>query len=174
MHEAVQNAINDQINAELTASYAYLSMSAHCDHTNFPGCAHWLRLQSQEEYAHAMKLLDFMLDRHWKVQLKPIAGPAVEFGSLIDVFELAYKQELHTSRQIDNLYGLAHEHKSFAALPLLEWFLTEQVEEEKTARQVLHKFTLVKGDPPSLLELDRELGSRSAGADAAGAKAADA
>jgi ferritin len=160
MNELVQNAINDQINAELSASYAYLAMSTHCEHIDFPGCAQWLRIQSQEEYAHAMKLLDFMLARHCKVALKSIPGPAAEYGAIQEVFETAYRQEQQTSRQIDALYGLAHEHKTYAALPLLEWFLTEQIEEEKSARQIVAKFHLVNGDPPSLLEIDRELGQR--------------
>jgi ferritin len=161
VNEPVQKAINEQINAELMASYAYLAMSAYCEHMNFPGCARWLRLQSSEEYGHAMKLLDFMLDRHCRVELKPIQGPQVDFPSVQDVFETAFRHEQHTSRQIDSLYALAHEQKAFAALPQLEWFLTEQVEEEKSARQIVARFQLVKGDPASLLEIDRDLGTRS-------------
>jgi ferritin len=161
MNDHVQKAINEQINAELMASYVYLAMSAYCEHINFPGCARWLRLQSTEEYNHAMKLFDFMLDRNCRVELKPLQGPRIEFASLQEVFETAYSQEQHTSRQIDNLYSLAHEQKAYAALPQLEWFLTEQVEEEKTARQIVGKFQLVQGDPASLLEIDRDLGSRA-------------
>jgi ferritin len=160
MNETVQRVINDQINVELSASYAYLAMSAYCEHINFPGCARWLRVQSSEEYGHAMKLLDFMLDRHCRVELKPIAGPKTEFGSIQEVFEIAYRQEQLTSRQIDNLYAVAHEQKAFQVLPEVEWFLTEQVEEEKSARQIVAKFELVKGDPASLLEIDRDLGAR--------------
>jgi ferritin len=160
MNELVEKAINEQINAEMMASYSYLAMSAYCEYTNFPGCARWLRLQSQEEQAHAMRLLDFMLDRHCKVELKAIQGPPVDFKSVQEVFETAYKQEQQTSRQIDNLYAVAHQEKAYQVLPLLEWFLTEQVEEEKSARQIVAKYQLVKGDPASLLEIDRELGSR--------------
>jgi ferritin len=163
MNDQVQNAINEQINAELKASYTYLAMSAYCEHVNFPGCAKWLRTQSTEEYGHAMKLLDFMLDRHCRIELKAIEGPKMEFSSIQDVFETAFKHEQQVSRQIDNLYSLAHEQKAFAALPQLEWFLTEQVEEEKTARQIVAKFQLVKGDPASLLEIDRDLGTRTPG-----------
>ncbi len=165
MNDLVQKAINDQINAELLASYTYLAMALHCEHLNFPGCSKWLRMQSAEEYGHAMKLLDFMLDRHCRVDLRAIQQPQSDYDSLQDVFETAFEQEQHTSRLIDNLYALAHEQKAYAALPQLEWFLTEQVEEEKTSRQILAKFRLVQGDPASLLEIDRELGSR--GPDAA-------
>jgi ferritin len=160
MNQLVQDAITEQINAELTASYVYLAMSAHCENMNFPGCARWLRLQSDEERMHAMKLFDFMLDRHCPVQLKTIAGPKTDFASLQEVFEQAFEQEQRTSAQIDHLYALAHEQRAFAALPQLEWFLTEQVEEEKMARQIVAKFHLVKGDPASLLEIDRDLGAR--------------
>jgi ferritin len=161
MTESVQKAINDQINAELMASYAYLAMSAHCEHANFPGCARWLRLQSQEEYTHAMKLFDFMLDRHCRVDLKPLAQPKTEFTSITEVFEVTFEQEKHTSRQIEALYELSYKEKAYAALVQLEWFLTEQVEEEKSARQILAKFHLVREDPASLLEIDRELGART-------------
>jgi ferritin len=163
MNDHVQKAINEQINAELMASYAYLAMSAYCEHVNFPGCAKWLRMQSQEEHAHAMKLFDFMLDRHCRVELTAINGPRTDFGSVQEVFESAFRQEQHTSHQIDNLYALAHQQQAYAALPQLEWFLTEQVEEEKTARQIVAKFQLVNGDPASLLEIDRDLGSRTTG-----------
>ena len=161
MNELVQKAINEQINAELMASYTYLAMALHCDHLNFPGCARWLRLQSAEEYSHAMKLVDFMLDRHCRVNLTTIKEPQSDFESLQEVFEITFEQEQQTSRLIDNLYSLAHEQKAYAALPQLEWFLTEQVEEEKTARQILAKFRLVQNDPASLLEIDRELGGRA-------------
>jgi ferritin len=163
MNERVAQAINDQINAELMASYSYLAMSAYCEYTNFPGCARWLRLQSQEEHTHAMKLIDFMLDRHSRVELNAIQGPQGEFPSIQDVFEYALRQEQQTSAQIDNLYAIAHQEKAYQVLPLLEWFLTEQVEEEKSARQIVAKYQLVKGDPASLLEIDRELGARVPG-----------
>jgi ferritin len=167
MNPVVQNAITEQINAELTASYVYLAMSAYCENMNFPGCARWLRLQSEEERTHAMKLFDFMLDRHCRVELKSIAAPQADFASLQEVFEQAFDQEQRTSSQIDHLYALAHEQKAFAALPQLEWFLTEQVEEEKMARQIVAKFHLVKGDPASLLEIDRDLGARTPAAEEA-------
>jgi ferritin len=161
MNEPVQKGINDQINAELMASYVYLAMSAYCEQANFPGCARWLRLQSQEEYGHAMKLFDFMLDRDCRVELKPLAGPKVDYASIAEVFEVAFEQEKLTSRQIEALYELSYKEKAYAALVQLEWFLTEQVEEEKSARRIVSKFQMVKGDPASLLEIDRELGARA-------------
>jgi ferritin len=161
MSQTVQDAINRQINSELSASYSYLAMSAYCESRNFPGCARWLRLQSQEEHGHALRLLDFLLARNGKVDLKGVSGQATEYPSIAAVFDAALKQEAEVSGQIDALYELAFREKSFSALAQLNWFLTEQVEEEKTARQIVAKFQLVGNDPASLLDLDRELGSRT-------------
>ena len=162
--QTVQDAINVQINNELNASYSYLAMSAFCERQNFRGCARWLRLQSQEEYGHSMKLFDFLLARNGTVRLKAVPEPMVDFSSIARVFELALEQEESVSGQIDSLYELAFKERSFAALVELQWFLTEQVEEEKTAREIVAKFHLLRDDPAALLDLDRELGSRSVGA----------
>ena len=160
LSQVMQGAINEQINNELFASYSYLSMSAWCEHQQFTGAAHWMRMQSDEERAHALKLHDFLLARNGRVVMQPIAQPTVDFESVAQVFEKALAQEQEVTQQIDKLYELAFKEKAFAALVELEWFITEQVEEEKTAREIVHKFNLVKDDPASLLDLDRELGDR--------------
>jgi ferritin len=165
----VQDAINDQINNEFEAWYSYLAMSSYCQHQNFLGCAHWLRLQSTEEHGHAMRLLDFLLARDGAVRLKAVAEPPVQFPSIAAVFEQALKQEQQVTKQIDHLYELALKEKAFAALVQLQWFITEQVEEEKTAREIVAKFHLLKNDPAALLDLDRELGGRVPAASAAAA-----
>ncbi len=161
MSPVVHEAINRQINAELGASYSYLAMSAFCARQAFNGCAHWLRLQSQEEYGHAMKLYDFLIARDGTVELKAMAEPRATYESIAAVFESALLQEQEVSRQIDSLYELAFKERSYAAFVELQWFLTEQVEEEKSAREIVAKFRLVGNDPSSLLDLDRELGARS-------------
>ena len=160
----VQDAINKQINNELSASYTYLAMSSYCDRENFLGCSRWLRLQSQEEYDHAMRLLDFLLARDGNVKLEAIAEPDVKYKSIAAIFEQAYDQEKETTTEIDELYDLTHKEKAFAALVELQWFITEQVEEEKTAREIVAKFHQCKDDPSALMDLDRELGARVAGA----------
>ena len=162
MNAVVHEAINRQINAELTASYSYLQMSAFCARQAFNGCAHWLRLQSQEEYGHAMKLYDFLIARDGAVELGAMPAPKQTYDNIAEVFEAALSQEQEVSRQIDALYELAFREKAFATTVELQWFLTEQVEEEKSAREIVAKFRLVGNDPASLLDLDRELGSRSA------------
>jgi len=160
LNEVVQEAINRQINNELYSMYTYLSMSAFCESEQFTGCAHWMRLQSQEEYTHALRLYDFLIARQGRIKLAPIAQPQIEFKSLLDVFQKALEQERSVTAQINSLYELAFKEKAFAALVELEWFIQEQVEEEKTAREIVHKFQLVQDDPASLLDLDRELGAR--------------
>ena len=162
MNPRVVEAINRQINSELSASYAYLAMSAYCECQKFTGAARWLRLQSQEEHMHAMKLLDFVLARDRSVDLLAIEKPKADFKSVAEVFDRALAQEQEVSRQIDALYETAFQEKAFAAVAELQWFLTEQVEEEKTAREIVAKFHMIGGDPASLLDLDRDLGSRSA------------
>jgi ferritin len=167
LNDVMQDAVNDQINRELFAMYSYLSMSAYCEHTQFRGCAHWMRLQSQEEYGHAMRLYDFLIARQGRVKLRPIAEPQIEFASLPEVFQKALEQEQEVTQQINGLYELSFKEKAFAALVELEWFINEQVEEEKSARDIVAKFELVKNDPAALLDLDRELGGRQGDAAAA-------
>jgi ferritin len=161
LNALVQDKINEQINNEFYSSYSYLAMSAYCEHQQFAGCAKWLRIQGDEERAHALKLYDFLTARGGRVVLKQINTPPAEFASLVDVFEHVLRQEQEVTAQIDALYELAFQQKAFAALVELEWFIQEQVEEEKSARSILHKFRLVGDDPASLLELDRGLGERT-------------
>lgn len=162
LSQVMQDAINDQINLELFSSYSYLSMAAWCEHQQFVGCSHWLRLQSEEERTHAMRLNDFLLARNCRVILRPIEKPQVDFESVSDVFAKSLAQEETVSSRINDLYELAFKEKAFAALVELEWFITEQVEEEKVAREIVHKFNMVADDPASLLDLDRELSDRKA------------
>jgi ferritin len=161
MNTTVLTAINEQINSEFEASYTYLAMAAFCDQQKFLGAAKWLRMQSDEERGHALKLFDFVLARDGKVELKSIEQPPAEYESLGAVFEQALKHEQRVTTQINALYELCFTQKAFAEMTELQWFLTEQVEEEKTVRQIVAKFRLVKTDPSALLDLDRELASRA-------------
>ena len=164
MQTEVLKAINQQINSEFRAWYQYLAMAAFCDREKFIGAAKWLRAQSLEEYQHGMKLFDFVLARNGVVELQPIQQPLLEFDSFGEVFEYALKQEEQVTAQINDLYELAFKSRAFAEMTELQWFLTEQVEEEKTARETVARFRLVGDDPGSLLDLDRELGVRSSAA----------
>jgi len=170
LSKVVQDALNKQINNEFMASYAYLAMAAHCERVHFTGAGKWLRIQSQEEYGHAMRLLNFLLARGGKVELKALATPKGDYKSLFDVFDTAYKQEQSVSKAINGLYEIAFKEKAFDTVVQTEWFVNEQVEEEQTMRQIVAKLEMIKDDAPSLLDFDRELGSRVAGAQAPAAE----
>lgn len=169
MTSNVLEAINRQIAAEFAASFSYLAMAAWCEHHKFMGAGRWLRLQSREEHTHAMKLFDFVLARNHHAKILAMDEPKGAFVSISEVFERALAQEQEVSKQIDALYELAFREKVFAAMAELQWFITEQVEEEKSVREIVAKFQLVRDDPASLLDLDRELGARAVPAPTPGA-----
>jgi len=161
MNATVLKAINDQINSEFEASYTYLAMAAYCETKRFRGAAAWLRQQTDEERQHAMKLFDFVLARGGPVELKAIDQPKVQFESLVAVFEQALAHEVKVTGQINSLYELCFAQKAFAEMTELQWFLTEQVEEEKVATEIVARFHLVKGDSAAILDMDREPGQRA-------------
>ena len=167
MTPKVKAAIDQQIGAEFGASFSYLAMAAWCEHHKFTGAGSWLRLQAAEEHAHAMKLFDFLLARDHQVKIGAMPEPETDFASVVDVFDRALAQEKSVSQQIDALYELAFHEKVFAAMAELQWFITEQVEEEKSVREIVARFHMVKDDASSLLDLDRELGARQPGSEAA-------
>ena len=158
--QVVQDALNKQINMELSSSYAYLAMSAYCELNNFLGSAKWMQIQSEEERIHAMKLYNFLIARGCEIKLDKLNAPKGTFESIPYVFACALEQEQAVSRSINDLYELAHQEKAFAALVELQWFITEQVEEEKSVREIVAKFDMLKDDPSAMLDLDRELGER--------------
>src|ERR687895_1593407 len=158
--EAIQDAMNEQMKNEFYAAYQYLSMAAYCESENLPGFAHWMRAQAREETEHAMKFYDFILDRNGRVVLQAIEGPVVEFGSPLEVFEQALEQEQKVTAMINDLYGLAVRENDYASQTFLQWFVTEQVEEEKNAGDVVETLKMVGDKSEALFLLDRELGQR--------------
>lgn len=156
----VQDAINTQIRNEYYSSYLYLSMSAYCESRSFPGCASWLRRQSEEELVHAMKLFDYMVDRGGRVVLESIDQPPSEFGTLLEVFEEVLEHEREVTGMINSLYDLAVSQNDHATAVALHWFIEEQVEEEKSAEEVVEKLKLASDSGAALMILDAELGSR--------------
>jgi ferritin len=161
MNQKVCAAINEQINSEFMSSYTYLAMAAYCERQKFLGAAKWLQMQAEEERLHGMKLFNFVLARDGVVELDTIDKPKVAYDSLQAVFEQALKHEQKVTGQISKLYELCFAEKAFAEMTELQWFLTEQVEEEKVSREIVAKFRLVKNDPAAILDLDRELGART-------------
>lgn len=163
MKESVQRAIDDQINQELYSAYFYLAAVAYFEAANFAGFARWMRVQSREEVEHAMKLFDFVHDRGGRATLQPIAQPPADFASPLDVFTRALQHEQHVTSLIHKLYALAVQEQDYPAQVLLQWFITEQVEEEKNAGTIVQELTMIGDNASALLLLNHELGKRQAG-----------
>jgi ferritin len=164
MSTSMQDAFNEQMKHEFYSSYLYLSMSAYCDRANLPGLARWMRAQAQEETKHAMKIFDHVLDRGGQVELRELGRPPADFSSPKDVFDQAHKHEQQVTASINKVYGLAVDERDFASTVFLDWFVQEQVEEEKTSGLLAEQLRMVGDDRPGLLMLDRELGQRKTAA----------
>lgn len=162
LSKAIQNALNEQINKELYSSYLYLGMSAQCIAMNLPGSARWLRMQSGEEYGHAMKLYDYIHQHGNRVELKDVEAPGKKFKSLKEIFVQVLEHEKKVTAMINKLYELAVKEKDYATQIKLQWFISEQVEEETNATEILQKLEMVGEEGPVLMMLDRDLGSRKA------------
>jgi ferritin len=156
--------LNDQINNEMAASYSYLAMAAWFEQTPYVGFAQWMSTQSREETVHALKFYQYLVNRDARVELKPIAKPEHHFKSPQDVFIHSLKQEEEVTTQINDLYEVAEKVRDHASKNLLLWFLNEQMQEEKSVRDMLDRLKLAGDDPASLLVLDREAGARPPGA----------
>lgn len=162
LSNAMETALNNQINAEMESSYIYLAMAAYAEASNYPGAAAWLRAQAGEELAHAMKFFGFVQDRGGRVTLQAIPQPAAEYGSPVQLFETVLEHEQKVTALVHSLYELALTEKDYASIPLLQWFISEQVEEEKTADDVLRLLKAAGESTHTLLFVDRELGKRQA------------
>jgi ferritin len=158
----IQDALNRQINAELFSSYLYLSMAAYFEAEDFKGMAHWMRLQADEERAHAMRIFDFINDRSGRVTLTPIEAPKAEWKSPLDAFEDAYKHETKITGMINDLMNTAGAEKDGAAHDFLEWFCREQVEEEAQVQLIVSQLKLAGDNGLGRYLVDQQLGGRAA------------
>lgn len=154
----VQEAINSQIQKETYSAYLYLAMAADCEAKNLKGFSTWLRVQYEEELSHAMKLFDYLSERGGQVSLREIQAPPAEFGTPLQLFEKVLAHEQYVTASINELYEIALTNKDYATQVFLQWFITEQVEEEASASEVLEKIRMA-GDR-ALIYLDKELGKR--------------
>lgn len=159
--QTMQEAINEQINKELFSSYLYLSMAAYFASKNLPGFAKWMQTQSGEEREHAMKLYEHLEDRGGRVTLKAIAAPQFEWASNLEAFRAAAAHEAHISASIHALYETALKEKDYPAQVMLQWFINEQVEEEKNAAEIVGHLELIEERGTAVLMLDKQLGKRS-------------
>ena len=161
LEKKIEDALNEQINAELWSAYLYLSMSLNFETQGRSGIANWFKIQFQEEQAHALALMDYVNSRNGKVILKPIADVPVEWETPEAAFEATLEHEKKVTAKINNLYAMAEELKDFATRQKLNTFVAEQVEEEDTVRQIIDDLNLVGKDGTGLLQIDRELGART-------------
>ncbi len=161
LNDRMQDALNEQINAELYSSYLYMSMVAYFDSLNLVGASHWMRVQAQEEMAHVVKFFDFISERGGRVILKPIAGPPTEWDSPLDAFEETYRHECEVTGLVNTLVDLAIELSDHATNNMLQWFVSEQVEEESSADAVVQQLKLIGSDGHGLFIIDRELSQRA-------------
>lgn len=161
MDGAIQESINEQVRAELHSAYLYLAMSAHFSERNFDGFAHWMKLQATEELGHAMRLYDYLLERGGHVDLRSVESPGADFGTPLEIFKAALEHEKKITAMIHAIYELAREKKDYATEVQLQWFVTEQVEEEDSATRAVEQLELAGDKPSALLMLDQLFGKRS-------------
>jgi ferritin len=171
MKSKVEQSLNEQIHAEFFSFYLYLAVSAYFTKLHLEGFAHWMRVQAQEELAHAMKLFDYLNERGGAVQLLAVESPQSEWASPAAAVEAVLKHERHISERINRLVDLANGENDHATAVMLHWYVNEQVEEEATADTLFHQVKMVEASPHGLLMIDRELAGRPAAAPAAEAEA---
>jgi ferritin len=160
LSKKMEEAFNKQLNAELYSAYLYLSMAAYFYSINMNGFANWMTVQNQEETMHAMKFYSFINERGGRIRLEAIEGPALEWSSPLEVFQETLKHEEKVTALINNLVDLAIAERDHASNAFLQWFITEQVEEEASANEIIQNLQMAGNEPHALFMLDRELGAR--------------
>lgn len=160
LKEKVEKALNDQLNAEAFSAYLYLSMSAYFKSENLDGFANWMQVQAMEEYTHSRKFYDFIIQRGGRVVLQRIDAPQLDWDSPVAAFEAALAHEEMITGRINDLVDLALDEKDHATNIFLQWFVTEQVEEEESVGGVLQQLKLLSDAKGGLFMMDRELGQR--------------
>ena len=158
--KTMQDAISEQINKELYSSYLYLSMAAYFENKNLGGFAQWMRVQEGEEREHAMKFFNFLLDRGGQVSLKAIDAPPASWKSDIELFKEVAAHEAKVTGLINALYELALKEKDYPAQVLLQWYINEQVEEEKNAAEIVSRLEMIERHETAVLQLDHQLSKR--------------
>lgn len=156
----LQKALNEQINKEFYSSYLYLAMSAHFENVNLSGFAKWMKVQADEEQEHGMKFYSYLLERGAKVELGLIAGPVVEGKTNLEIFKQVQEHEVAVTASINTLYELALKEKDYPTQIMLQWFISEQVEEEKNAADIIAQLEMIQDKGTAVLMLDHQLGHR--------------
>ncbi len=157
----LEEELNKQLNAEMYSAYLYLSMSAYLSKENLNGFSHWMLLQFEEEQVHAMKFFQYILDRGGEVKLEKINKPILSWNGIIDVYENVFKHEQHITNLINKLVDVAIKEKDHATVAMLQWYVSEQVEEEATVSELLDQLRIIDGKGSGLFMLDREAKART-------------
>jgi ferritin len=158
--KAMNKSLNEQVKWEMYSGYLYLGMSAYFQETGLPGFATWMRVQAQEELSHSMIFYNFILGRGGSIKLAAVDAPPTDYKSSLAVFEKTLEHERNVTARINKLVAQARKEEDFATDIFLQWFVTEQVEEEESVTDVINKLRLIKNDGQGLLMLDKELGAR--------------
>jgi ferritin len=156
----MEAALNGQLQKEMQSAHLYLAMSAWFEDENWGGCAHWMRVQVGEESGHAMKLYRYILEQNGRVLIGALEKPETEWDSPVAAFKAAYKHEQYITGQINELMALAIEEKDFATQAFLQWYVTEQVEEEKSTLDIVNQLEMIGGASQGMFMLDRGLAQR--------------
>lgn len=159
--QTLQDALNEQIKNEFYSAHVYLSMSSWFEDKALPGFAKWMRVQYSEELTHGLKIFDFINDRDGRALVHGFDAPPAQWKSPLDVFENSYAHEQKVTAMINNLYALAVKENDYPTIVLLQWFINEQVEEEKNAKLIVDQLRMADDSPTALLLLDREMGART-------------
>ena len=160
LNKRLEIELNNQLNAELYSAYLYLSMASFLADKNLNGFSNWMKIQFQEEQAHAMKLYQFIIDRGGKVILEKIGKPQAEWAGIVEVYEAVLQHEQKITASINNLINIAYEEKDHASVAELQWFVTEQVEEEAGVSDIIDQLRMIDGKGAGLFMLDREMKER--------------
>lgn len=161
LSDTMLNALNEQITREFQSAYLYMGMAAHFEAENLSGFAKWMRLQAQEESCHALILYNYVCDRGGRVALGAVEAPPSAFGSVKEVFEKTLAHERYITESIDALMALAVKESDNATRVMLQWFVTEQVEEEANVTHILARLEMVKGSKNGVFMMNRNLGARA-------------
>ncbi len=161
LNKKVEAALNEQLNREFYSAYLYLAMSAYFDSADLPGFAHFMNVQYQEEQSHAMRIFNYILSVGGRVELKTIQGAKTEWKDIIEVFEKTYEHECYITKSINELLYVAHEERDYATINMLQWFISEQVEEEASVLKILNQLKMIEGKGSGVFMLDKEMAQRA-------------
>lgn len=160
LDKKIAELLNDQINKELYSGYLYLDFANYFEDEGLDGFAHWYEIQAQEERDHALMIRRYLIDNGYRVTFGEIAKPDKKFNSHIDPLKAGLEHEQYVTSLISAIYAAAFDKKDFKTMQFLDWFVKEQMEEEKNAEDLIKKMQLFGAEPKGLYMLNQELSAR--------------